>query len=33
MLAARRWSDFPKEKFLFEIFPKTNALSITYGPR
>ena len=30
--AAARWADFPPEKFYFEIFPKTNAVSITFGP-
>ena len=30
---AGRWSDFRPEKFYFEIFPKTNAVSITFGPR
>ena len=29
-LAAGRWSDFPPEKFYFEIFPKTNAVSLNY---
>ena len=32
-LAAARWSDFPSEKFYFEIFSKTNAVSITFGLR
>ena len=32
-LAAGRWSDFPPEKFYSEIFPKTNAVSITFGLR
>ena len=32
-LAAGRWGDFPPKKFYFEIFPKTNAISITFGPR
>ena len=32
-LAAGRWSDFRPQKFNFEIFPKTNAFSITFGPR
>ena len=32
-LAALRWSDFPPEKFYSEIFPKTNAVSITFGLR
>ena len=31
-LAAGRWSDFCPEKFYFEIFPKTNAVSVTFGP-
>ena len=32
-LAAECWSDFPPEKFYFEIFSKTNAVSITFGLR
>ena len=32
-LAAGRWSEFPPEKFYFEIFPNTNEVSITFGPR
>ena len=32
-LAAECWSDFPSEKFYFEIFSKTNAVSITFGLR
>ena len=27
------WSDFPPEKFYFEIFSKTNVVSITFGLR
>ena len=32
-LATGRWSDFPPQKFYFEIFTKTNAVSITFGLR
>ena len=32
-LAAGCWSDVPPEKFYFEIFSKTNAVSITFGLR
>ena len=32
-LASECWSDFPPEKFYFEIFSKTNAVSITFGLR
>ena len=32
-MAAGSWSDFPLEKFYFEIFSKTNAVSITFGLR
>ena len=32
-LAAARWSDSPSEKFYFEIFSKTNAVSITFWLR
>ena len=31
--AAERWADFPPEKFYFEKKKKTNAVSITFGPR
>ena len=30
--AAARWSDLSPERFYFEIFQKTNAVSITFGP-
>ena len=32
-LAAARWSDFPSQKFYFEIFSKTKRVSITFGLR
>ena len=32
-LAAGCWSDFPPENFYFEIFSKTNAVSVTFGLR
>ena len=32
-LAAECWSDFRSEKFYFEIFSKTNVVSITSGPK
>ena len=32
-LAIDSLSDFPPKKFYFEIFPKTNAVSITFGLR
>ena len=32
-LAAGRWGDFPHETFYFEIFPKTNVVSVTFGSR
>ena len=33
MKALKWWSDFPPEKCYFEIFSKTNAVSITFGLR
>ena len=32
-LAAGRWNDFRLKNFILKFFQKTNAISVTFGPR